>query len=377
MTPDGEVWFPTVRGPVHISTSDEAADEAGPKIFIDHILADGKTLPSGESAVLQATNSNVEIAYAPLQLKSQDDLRFVYKLENFDRDWQYASARRVAYYTNLPAGRYRFRVRAFRSQSPEQGSEASIRLVKKQYFYRTPWFLGSCLIALVLAVWIAYRMHVRRIHQEFQAVTKERARLAREMHDTLIQGCTSISAILEACSGVGERDRDEQLELIDYARIQLATAIDEARQAVWDLRSKESSDLTDALKRLAETTGHDSGVAIRCVVEGTPYPFRPQAMHELMMVSREALFNALMHANPSQVTLRAVYGEDTMTLAIDDDGCGFQVDEISNGHFGLLGIEERVRQLGGEVDIKSTSRNGTQILVHLPRQRVIYQEESA
>ena len=298
------------------------------------------------------------------------------KLEGFDRDWQYTSTRRVAYYTNLPAGRFRFRVRAFQSQSPDQGSEATITLVKKQYFYRTPWFLGSCVIALVLIIWIAYRMHVRRIHQEFQVVTNERARLAREMHDTLIQGCTSVSAILEACSEVGEKSRDEQVELIDYAGIQLSTAIDEARQAVWDLRSKESSDLTDALKRLADTTGYDSGVAVQCVVEGTPYPFRPQAMHELMMVSREALFNALMHANPSRVTLRAAYGEDTMTLAIVDDGCGFQADDISNGHFGLVGIEERVRQLGGKVSIRSASERGTQVLVYLPRQRVMYQEEN-
>jgi len=377
MTADGEVWFPTVRGPVHIATKDDSTDLSGPKIFIDRVLADGKTVPAAEPAVLQSANSNVEIAYAPLELKPQDELRFIYKLEGFDRDWQYASTRRVAYYTNLPAGRYRFRVRGFQSQSPDEGSEATIILVKKQYFYRTAWFVGSCLIVLVLVVWIAYRMHLRRMRQEFQAVTNERARLAREMHDTLIQGCTSVSAILEACSGVGEKSRDEQLELIDYARIQLATAIDEARQAVWDLRSKESSDLTDALKRLAETTGHDSGVAVQCVIEGTPYPFRPQAMHELMMVSREALFNALMHANPSRVTLRAAYGEDTMTLAIVDDGCGFQVDDISNGHFGLVGIEERVRQLGGEVYVRSASQRGTQIFVHLPRQRVMYQEENA
>jgi signal transduction histidine kinase len=84
-----------------------------------------------------------------------------------------------------------------------------------------------------------------------------------------------------------------------------------------------------------------------------------------------------MHANPSQVTLRAAYGEDTMTLAIVDDGCGFKVDDVSNGHFGLVGIEERVRQLGGEVRIRSVSQGGTQIFVHLPRQRVMYQEENA
>ncbi len=377
ITPDGEVWFPTVRGPVHIATNEQKVNSADPKVFVDHILADGKTVPAGEAAVLKAANVSVEIAYAPLQLKSQDDLRFMYKLEGFDRDWQYVSTRRTAYYTNLPAGHYRFRVRAFPSQSPDEGSEASLVIVKNQYFYRTWWFLGSCFFALALIAWLSYRIHVRRMHQEFQAVMNERARLAREMHDTLIQGCTSISAILEACSGPDEREREEQLELIDYARIQLATAIDEARQAVWDLRLEKSSDLTDALKRLAETTGHDSGVAVQCVVEGEPYPFRPQAVHELMMVSREALFNALMHANPSRVILRAVYGEEILTLAIHDDGCGFNADDVSNGHFGLVGIQERVRQLGGEVKISSMHRQGTQILVHLPRQRVIYEETKA
>lgn len=377
ITADGEVWFPSVRGPIHIATNDKASDLSPPKVFIDHVLADGKTLPVGKSIALNAANANLEISYAPLELGPQDDLRFVYKLEGFDHDWQYASTRRVAYYTNLPAGQYRFRVRVFQSQSPGETSEISLLLLKKQYFYRTWWFLGSCFVALALITWLSYCFHVRRMHQQFQAVMNERARVAREMHDTLIQGCTSVSAILEACSGAGERDREEQLELIDYARIQLATAIEEARQAVWDLRSEESSDLTNALRRLAETTGHDSGVAVQCVVEGTPYPFRSQAVHELMMVSREALFNALMHANPTRVILRAVYGEESLTLAIDDDGCGFQVDEVSSGRFGLVGIEERVRQLGGDVDINSTLRHGTHILIHLPRQRVIHQEISA
>lgn len=327
--------------------------------------------------MIKAANANVEIAYAPLQLSSQEDLRFVYKLEGFDRNWRYASTRRTAYYTNLPAGRYRFRVRVFQSQSPIDGSEASIILVKKQYFYRTPWFLGSCFFILALIAWLSYRIHLRRIRRELQAVMNERARLAREMHDTLIQGCTSISAILEASTGAGEVGREEQLEPIDYARIQLAVSINEARQAVWDLRRHKSSDLTEVLKRLAETAEHDSGVIVQCVVEGTPYPFRSQAVHELMMVYREALFNALMHANPSRVILRAVYGEDTVTLAIRDDGCGFKTDEVSSGHFGLIGIEERIRQFGGRVNIGSTDRKGTQILVYLPRQKVMYQETNA
>ncbi len=376
LTPDGEVWFPTLRGPVHIAVDDDTDEPAGPKVFIDQIIADGKVLPVGQSAVLDSANSNLEIAYAPLQLKSQEDLRFVYKLEPFDQDWRYASSRRVAYYTNLPAGRYIFRVRAFEATSPDRATETTIGIIKHQHFYLTYWFLALCSLAAAFVVWTIYRMHLRRMHQKFQAVIDERARLAREMHDTLIQGCNSVSALLEACSGTDDSDREQQLELIEYARIQLATSIDEARQAVWNLRTQESGNLGDALRRLAETIGHDSGVAVQCVVEGTPYAFHAQAMHEIMMVSREALFNALMHASPSQVTLRAVYGTDTLTLVIHDDGCGFQPNEVFKGHFGLIGIQERVRQLGGEVDIQSISREGTQVRVELPRERVVFQEVS-
>jgi len=376
ITPDGEVWFPTLRGPVHIAVDDDISEPAAPKVFIDQIVADGKTLPASQSVALDAANSNLEIAYAPLQLKSQEDLRFVYKLEPFDQDWRYAASRRVAYYTNLPAGRYTFRVRAFQAKSPDRASGTSVAIVKNQYFYRRYWFLGLCALAAAFVAWTMYRMHLRRVHQKFQAVMDERARLAREMHDTLIQGCTSVSALLEACSGTEDNDREQQLELIEYARIQLATSIDEARQAVWNLRRQESGDFSDALRMLAETTGHDSGIAVECVVEGTPYPFRAQAMHEIMMVSREALYNALIHASPTQVTLRAVYGAETLTLVIHDDGCGFQAGEVSKGHFGLIGIQERVRQLGGEVDIQSVSRKGTQVRVELPRERLMVQEVS-
>lgn len=375
LTVDGQAWFPTLRGPVHIATEEDVVEPAGPKIFIDQVIADGKTLSLGQTVVLDAANSNLEIAYAPLQLRSQEDLRFVYKLEPFDQDWRYASSRRVAYYTNLPAGLYVFHVRAFEAKSPERASETTIAITKNEYFYRSYWFIALVAIAVGVVAWIMYQMHLRRVHQKFQAVMDERGRLAREMHDTLIQGCTGVSALLEAYSD-SKSDPEQQSELIEYARIQLAASIDEARQAVWNLRKQESGDLGDALRRLAETTGYDSTVSIRCIIEGTPYAFHAQAMHEIMMVSREALYNALIHASPSQVTLKAVYGPETVTLIVHDDGCGFQTHGISQNHFGLIGIQERVRQLGGEVDIQSVSREGTRVRVKLPRERVVVEEMS-
>ena len=150
-----------------------------------------------------------------------------------------------------PAGSYTFRVRVLSPSDPQPISEASLsRSSSSHTSIALPGSSPCASLAVVLAIWAAHRARVRRMHAAFRAVLEERARLAREMHDTLIQGCTSVSALLEACSSSQISDSTEQHELVDYARTQLAASIDEARQAVWNLRSEHGGDLGEEMKSL-------------------------------------------------------------------------------------------------------------------------------
>ena len=378
MTPEGNAWFPTSKGPVQFLTN-RTDSSAVPKVFLDNVVADGRTVSMQSGSVgpgpvtLDANNRSLEIAYGAILLGPQDAVQFQYKLDNFDRDWRYGSNRRVADYTNLPAGRYTFRVRAFQDGSGRL-TERTLTIVKRQFFYRTWWFLSLGVAVLALVIWWVHRQKLRRLETAYQATLDERARLAREMHDTLIQGCAGVSLLLEAASAGGAGNNTAQVELLDYARTQLAAAIDEARQAVWNLRRRESQDFGAMLQRLAERLGRSSHIAIECEVEGEAYDFHSGAMHEIAMASREAIYNALLHANPTRIAVRASFGEDEFALSVEDNGAGFDsFGHPPEGHFGLIGIKERIRRLGGSVRVTSAVTRGTEVYIRVPRAAVCFE----
>jgi len=370
MTPDGNVWFPTSTGPVEF-LANEAESSTVPSVFLDQITADGRPLsPQSSPIILPAGNRNVEFSYGSILLGPQDAVQFQYKLEGFDPEWRFGSNRRVADYTNLPARRYTFRVRAFQGGGGPLTEQAQ-PILKRQYFFVTWWFL-TCCVALVafVALWI-HRQKLRRVELAFQAVIEERARLAREMHDTLIQGCTGVSLLLEAASAGTDPDASREVELLNYARTQLAASIDEARQAVWNLRGQESADLGEILKTLAERLDRSSKVSVECRVSGETYGFRQAAIHEIGMASREAIYNALLHANPTRIEVKAIFGPEDFSLTVIDNGSGFETTrDAPGGHFGLKGIEERIRGLGGSVGVTSATGRGTSVAIRVPRAAV-------
>jgi ligand-binding sensor domain-containing protein/signal transduction histidine kinase len=378
MTADGEAWFPTSKGPVRFLSGD-ATSSTFPRVFLDRVVADGRALSQDKPIHLSADNRNLEITYGAILLGPQDSVQFQYKMENFDRDWRYSSTSRVADYTNLPAGHYVFRVRAFEdaaglTMAPQ--TERRLEIDKSQYFFLTWWFLSCCASLLALGVWLVHRQRVRRVEMAFQAVLEERARLAREMHDTLIQGCAGVSLLLEACSAE-TTGAVAQLELLDYARTQLAVSIDEARQAVWNLRGQTSVDLVEALQRLTERLDRGSNIEVECTIEGEAYAFHAAAMHEISMASREAIYNALLHAEPTRIEVRASFDQEMFSLTVTDNGSGFEsTGQAPEGHYGLVGIQERIRRLGGSVDVRSTVKRGTRVYIQVPRSSVSFDSQS-
>lgn len=368
---DGGVWFPSNKGAVHIMPT-RRPTYAAPRLLIASAVSDGREVPFGPPLTLPADASRLEIAFAPLMLRPQEGIRFRYRLENFDPGWTYARTNREATYTNLPAGNYRFQVVAFEVNHPELTSQVSLDIVKRPYYYRTWWFLSLCLVALSLLAAGIYRSRMRMVRLRFNVVLEERSRLAREMHDTVIQGCTSVSALLEAVSSLQEENHGLQAGLLDYARTQVRTTIDEARQAVWNLRHDDEPihDFANSIAVIAEHIRKEFGVRVDCVTTGRALPIQGSIARELLMVVREALYNAALHADPRCVVVTLVYGHDEMSLSIADDGTGFDPlapGKDENQHYGLAGMRERIEYLQGQMELTSTVGKGTTVLVRLGR----------
>jgi signal transduction histidine kinase len=147
-------------------------------------------------------------------------------LEPLENDWVAALQGHVAYYSNLPSGNYRFRVQAFELDMPQNFREASFSIEWRPYFYQTGWFAGICGVLLTAAAFLAYSLRLKQMHARFKAVLQERSRVAREMHDTVLQGCTGVSAVLEAVASLGDSDAESRQNLLDCARYQLRATAD-------------------------------------------------------------------------------------------------------------------------------------------------------
>ena len=370
ITAEGDVWFPSNLGPLHIPHARQTPLPP-PPFRIQSVLADGLTVPLADPIVLAPGVSRLEFAYTPIQLRSQGGLRFRYLLDGFEKVWSPTTLARTADYTNLPAGHFRFRVETFELDNPSAVSEAYLNVVKLPYFYRTWWFTALCTALVALLIYGAYQYRVRHVRAKFEAVLEERSRLAREMHDTVIQGCTGVSALLEALSMDGSKN-SEETGLMDFARLQLRSTIDEARDAIWNLRQTDgdAGRLGEKLESMTSQVSGEFHLPIDYSTHGTPFGVSHPVAHDLLMVTREGIFNAALHGHPARVQVRLTYMSRELILSLDDDGCGFdpQQPALQNGHhFGLRGMRERIERSGGKFKLTTGIGKGVQIEVRLPR----------
>jgi ligand-binding sensor domain-containing protein/signal transduction histidine kinase len=373
ITPAGEIWLPSTKGAVRVVP--ERPERRTPvSLLIEQVIADGQAVSVADDVRLPAGEGKVEIHYTSIRLGTPDRLRFKYWLENFDREWTVAGQRRVAYYTNIPPGTYRFHVAAYDMNAPQLETVKVMTLELRPHFYRTQWFLALCVLVLASATWGAYRLHLRSLRRQFAAVLEERGRLAREMHDTLIQGCVGVSTLLEAASHAQEISPALSGELLDRARSEVRAAVDEARLAVWNLRrgSPNGDRFVPAVSQLARRISLDSGIEIPVHVEGVPVPLGGDTEDNLTMLIREALLNAIRHAAPKHLSVSLGFDGTRVRVEIEDDGQGFDstLDPPENSyHYGLIGMRERVEHLEGEFEIVSAPGQGTRIHLSIPLRR--------
>jgi ligand-binding sensor domain-containing protein/signal transduction histidine kinase len=367
---DGKLWIPTTKGAVCIEPKMNNA--ASPfRVSIERVLANDHELPLNTPLTVPSGGGKLEIQYSAPRLRAPEDLRFKYWLEGVDPAWSEAGQRRIAYYTNVPAGTYNFHIIAYESNDPRHAAEQILSLQLQPHFYQTAWFKTLCALLLLAGVWGAYRLHVRNLRQRFVAVLDERNRLAREMHDTLIQGCVGVSALLEAAASAQAVSPSISTELLDRARKEVRAAVNEARLAVWNLRQSSGSgeDLVKAVTQLAQRTEQESGVPVRFASTGAPCALGAAREWSLLMVTREALQNAVRHAAPRRLSIELNFDRRGLDVAIKDDGCGFDPTTLlaaKGRHYGLIGMRERIEKLGGQFQLTSVPGHGTQVSFNLP-----------
>jgi len=263
-------------------------------------------------------------------------------------------------------------VQAFNIANPAIISEADLTFAKSPFFYETWWFYLVCGLILTSIAWSLYQIRVQQIRTRFEAVLAERSRLAREMHDTVIQGCTGISALLEAVASTPVEHEAVKNDLLDYARTQARTTIQEAREAIWNMRHEDEKDieLVEALNGVATQTMRDFGTVVDVEHNLSRVPVAASIAHEILMTVREAVYNSVQHGQTQNVTINVQDNEDDLSIAVVDAGRGFDVngtDAAEEGHYGIVGMHERMQRLGGRLELTSAPGAGTTVRLRVQR----------
>ncbi len=369
----GDLWFPSLKGAVRIDPSALPRRHSMP-VVIEKVVAGDSSMPLGRNIVVPPGHGKLEIDYTACNLTGPQRLSFQYRLENFDDRWVPAIRNRSAYYTNLPPGMYRFVVRATDSGSPLTASEASVILELRPWFYQTSWFYVLCGVAFLLCLYAGSRVYVSQTRSRYALLLAERTRLAREMHDTVIQGCVGVSTLLEAAGRTQLTNPAEARSLVTQAREQVRSTLEEARQAVWDLRNQAAVDSgVSSLIDLAQRLGAEKSIQVETEISGKRAAQDPELDRTLLLVGREALRNAVAHGRPSRIGVRVEFRALDVELEVKDNGVGlspgFAASEDS-GHFGILGMRERVERLGGSFSLSSGDGGGTTVSARIPIGRV-------
>jgi signal transduction histidine kinase len=371
IAPDSSLWFPTNQGVAHVVPRETALTGPPPRAVLDNVEEDGRVLTPPNQIKVPAGITRLTFNFSAVYLRPQAQLHFRYMLEGFDHAWINSSSSERATYTNLRPASYRFRVQAYDSSRPQAFDEVSLAIQQEAHFYQAVWFYTLCALLLAAFTLLIYRLRMRQLHVRFNAVMEERSRLAREMHDTVIQSCTGVSALLEAIDSTARGASDTNRGLLTLARQQMRQTIETARQVVWNIRHSNENDVdvVAAIRDYTRQIGRDD-LQFTVEVDCPPVVWLPASTaHELLMTVREAVYNAIHHSGSACIHLAMHCDAKEMQVTVQDYGVGMAESLLTHpadGHFGIIGMRERMEKVRGELHITSTQGLGTTVLVSCP-----------
>ncbi len=379
-SPGGRLWFATPDGAMTIDPRNLARNSLAPPVHIEQITADRKSYDASPGLELPPLVHDLEIDYTALSLVAPEKNQFRYKLEGHDRDWQSVGNRRQAFYNDLPPGNYRFQVIASNNSGVWNEQGASLDFSVAPAYWETNWFRAACVAALLLVLWALYRLRVRHLRSQFNltldARVGERTRIARDLHDTLLQSFQGLLLRFQTVSEMLPGRPAAAKETLDSAIDQTAQAITEGRKAVQGLRAStvETNDLVLALTSLGEELAAEASggtpAEVSIAIEGASRALQPIVRDEVYRIAAEALRNAFRHAAAKEIEVELRYDARQLRLRIHDDGKGIAAEYLTaegrEGHFGLHGMRERAKLMGGRFTIWTAPDSGTEIELTIP-----------
>ena len=371
---DGKIWFLPLDGASVVDPRHLSFNQLPPPVHIEQITADRKIYDASSRVRLPPLVRDLEIDYTALSLVAPEKNRFRVKLEGRDSGWKDVGNQRKAFYNDLPPRDYRFRVMASNNNGVWNQAGASFDFSIAPAYYQTAWFRASMVGIGLVILWGLHRYRVYQVAREFnvrlEERVSERTRLARDLHDTLLQSFHGLMLRFQVVDkllpeGKAKEQLEKALELADRA-------IAEGRSAVYDLRSSTTltNDLAEAVNAVGDELSTDHDAAFNLMVEGPTRDLHPIIRDELYRISREALSNAFKHAHARHIEAEISYGPQAFRMRIRDDGDGIPeeiLDQGRTGHYGLPGMRERAKQIGAELTIWSRLGTGTEIELSLPR----------
>jgi len=381
-TADGMLWFSTGSAIALLDPARIRRNPLPPPVLIRSVTSSNRRYPVQEGTAQAAPaalelpqgSDSLRVAFTALGLSMPERVRFRYRLEGVDHGWQGPIGWRAVSYTNLAPGSYRFEVSAANEDGVWNPQPAVLEIRIAPTFVQSRWFLLMLAVAAALLLYAAYALRIRtltrRMQARLQGRLEERSRIARSLHDTLLQSVQGLLMSFNAHMHQiprGSRERANLERTLDLAGRMLV----EGRDQIMDLRASASpDDMRLALQAFGKELAEYSGNAFELRITGRARPLRPHVSDEVYAIGREALFNASRYANAGKVVLALDYGREAFTLCIHDDGCGLDEDVASTGHrpghWGLPGMRERAAALGARFDLKSLAGEGTAIGVTLP-----------
>ncbi len=378
---DGMLWFATRGGAARVNPAHIIRNWLAPPVLIRSIVADRKAYPTFGNIQLPALIRNLRIDYTALSLMLPERVRFRYKLQNWDRDWQDAGKRRQAFYTNLGPGRYTFRVIACNNDGVWNESGAVIGLSVAPAWFQTRWFEALCFMAALGVAWGLYRIRIRQvrhaIHARFDERLSERTRLARELHDTLLQTIQGSKMITDDALD-GPADPARMRSTLEHLSTWLGQAVQEGRAALNALRAStvETNDLAEAFRRATETHLIPASMTASFVVTGSAREMHPIIRDEIYRIGHEAIRNASLHSQASRLEVELSYAK-ALVLWVWDNGIGIdpgRAEKAKEGHFGLQGMRERAARIGATLTLTSSATSGTEVKLVVPGPTVFRDE---
>jgi signal transduction histidine kinase/ligand-binding sensor domain-containing protein len=375
-TSDGRIYFATRSSVVWIDPRQIPRNTTRPTVDIQSVNADGKTYDRPKELRLKANIDNLEIRYTAPSLLIPERVRFRYFMEGLDKGWMDAGDRRMALYSRVPPGKYVFKVIASNDEGLWSESARTVSIDIPPSFIQSVWFQILCGLVTLLLLSLVYVVRFRQVNAQIRAQiygrVAERERIARELHDTLLQGVLSASIQLDLAED--QLAEDSPLKgLVQSVLATLRHVIEESRMALRGLRLEdvENNDLAKAFQRVKLEFPHKDAVVFRVAAQGTPRAVRTEIRNEIYRIGREAVVNAYLHSEAAAIEVEIQYARTQLSLLVRDDGRGIDssiLQQGRDGHWGLSGMRERSQRIGATLKLRSRPGAGTEIELVVPGQ---------